>query len=292
MLARMQGGVASAFRVPLDLAPMAQVAAWPFGLQFTQHEVTADGFRIRYFESGSGEPLVYLHGAGGLRLSPALDRLSERFHVYAIEQPGFGASAPNTRSGTIQDFASTVGRAVAAIGLEGYNLLGTSFGGRTALWLALQSPDSISALILESPAALLPEHHQRPSVPPEQRARLLYAHPERVPTHEPLPASVIQQQEELLRRLAGPNPDPELEAGMRTLEVPTLVLFGMRDALIPYTMGRRYRELLPNCRLSLVYDAGHAIGFDRPEAFSEVVSDFVVQHEAFVVNQTSGLLNP
>jgi pimeloyl-ACP methyl ester carboxylesterase len=97
---------------------MAQLAAWPFGMQFAEREVTADGFRIRYLESGSGDPLVYLHGAGGLRLSPALDRLSERFHVYAIEQPGFGRSAPNMRSTSIQDFASSVGRAIAGIGLD------------------------------------------------------------------------------------------------------------------------------------------------------------------------------
>jgi 4,5:9,10-diseco-3-hydroxy-5,9,17-trioxoandrosta-1(10),2-diene-4-oate hydrolase len=271
---------------------MTQLVAWPFGTGFAQHEVEADGFQIRYLEAGSGDPLVYLHGAGGLRMSPALDRLSEHFHVYAIEQPGFGSSAPNTRSTSIPEFAATVGRAVEAIGLDRYNLVGTSFGGRTALWLALQAPEHISALVLESPAALVPADHRRPSVPPEQRATLLYAHPERVPNHEPLPASVIAQQEALLQRLARPNPDAALETAMRTLNVPTLVLFGMRDALIPYTMGRRYRELMPNCHLVLVYDAGHAIGFDRPEAFSEVVSDFLTQHEAFVVAQESALVNP
>src|SRR5579864_1965475 len=191
---------------------MTQLAAWPFGIHFAERMVDADGFRIRYFESGSGDPLVYLHGGGGLRMSPALDRLSERFHVIAIEQPGFGASAPDGRSTSIQDFASSVGRAIAATGLDQYNLLGTSFGGRVALWLALQSAEHISALVLESPAALLPENHQRPAIPPEQRAQLLYAHPERVPTHEPLPGSVIQQQNELLRRLERPKPDHELEA--------------------------------------------------------------------------------
>jgi 4,5:9,10-diseco-3-hydroxy-5,9,17-trioxoandrosta-1(10),2-diene-4-oate hydrolase len=271
---------------------MTQQVAWPFGTGFAQHEVAADGFQIRYFEAGNGEPLVYLHGAGGLRMSPALDLLSQQFHVYAIEQPGFGSSAPNTRSTTVQEFAATVDRAIEAIGLERYNLVGTSFGGRTALWLALQAPEHISALVLESPAALVPSNHQRPSVPPEQRAALLYAHPERVPSHEPLPASVSSQQEALLRRLARPNPDTELEAALRTLRLPTLVLFGMRDALIPYSMGRRYRELMPNCHLVLVYDAGHAIGFDRPEAFSEVVSDFLTKHEAFVVTQESALVNP
>jgi pimeloyl-ACP methyl ester carboxylesterase len=273
-------------------AGMTQALPWPFGTEFAQHEVEADGFQIRYFEAGSGEPLVYLHGGGGLRMSPALDRLSQQFHVYAIEQPGFGSSAPNTRSTSVQEYAATVGRAIEAIGLDSYNLVGTSFGGRIALWLALQASERIAALVLESPAALVPADHRRPSVPPEHRTALLYAHPERIPRHEPQPANVVSQQEALLQRLRRPNPDAELEAAMRTLQVPTLVLFGMRDALIPYTMGRRYRELLPNCHLVLVYDAGHAIGFDRSEAFSEVVSDFLSKHEAFVVTQESALVNP
>jgi pimeloyl-ACP methyl ester carboxylesterase len=254
--------------------------------------VEADGFRIRYLEAGTGEPLVYFHGAGGLRVSPGLERLSQRFHLYAFEQPGFGTSPENTRSASIQDLAATMGRAVAALGLERLNLMGTSFGGRTALWLALQTPEAVSALVLESPAAVRPAGYVRPQSSPEQRAQLLYAHPERVPPQPPLPSAVVEQQERLVRRLAGANRDPELEEQLRALEVPTLVLFGTRDAIIPPSMGRVYRELIPNCHFILVYDAGHAIGFDRPEAFAEVVTDFLERHEAFIVQQASALINP
>jgi pimeloyl-ACP methyl ester carboxylesterase len=62
--------------------------------------------------------------------------------------------------------------------------------------------------------------------------------------------------------------------------------------MIPAEMGRRYRERLPNCQYILVYDAGHALDADRPEAFASVVGDFLVRREAFLVNQASGLFNP
>ena len=57
---------------------------------------------------------------------------------------------------------------------------------------------------------------------------------------------------------------------MRALATPTLVLFGTRDRVMPPEMGRHYKALLPNCHLVLVYDAGHAIGAERPEAFADV----------------------
>ena len=57
-------------------------------------------------------------------------------------------------------------------------------------------------------------------------------------------------------------------------------------------MGRVYREKMPNCNYILVYDAGHEVDADRPEAFVSVVSDFLQRHEAFLVNRQSGLINP
>jgi hypothetical protein len=57
-------------------------------------------------------------------------------------------------------------------------------------------------------------------------------------------------------------------------------------------MGRLYRERLVNCNLVYVYDAAHEMQFDRPQAFADVVGDFVARQEAFVVNDRSGVINP
>jgi pimeloyl-ACP methyl ester carboxylesterase len=60
----------------------------------------------------------------------------------------------------------------------------------------------------------------------------------------------------------------------------------------PPETGRVYRAQMPNCNYVLVYDAGHDVGADRPEAFSSLVGDFLERHEAFIVSQKSSLLNP
>ena len=81
------------------------------GSQFTEGHVEADGFRIRYAEAGEGAPLVHLHGAGGLRWSPAHDLLARHFRVIAFEMPGFGDSPENTQTQTMAEYAATMARA-------------------------------------------------------------------------------------------------------------------------------------------------------------------------------------
>jgi pimeloyl-ACP methyl ester carboxylesterase len=259
---------------------------------FTEKYVEADGFRIRYMEAGEGPPLVHLHGAGGMSLNPAHHLLAERHRVIAFEMPGFGSSAENLRTEDQAGLAATMALAAEALGLDRYNLMGTSFGARTALYLAAQQPLRVSALVLESPAAIRPAGARPPSGTPQEVARLIYAHPERVPSRPAADPAVQSKNALLVGRLRGPDRDPALEQLMPGITVPVLVLFGTLDRLMPPELGRHYKELLPNCNLVLVYDAGHAIGTERPEALCEVVGDFLERHEAFIISRSETLINP
>jgi 4,5:9,10-diseco-3-hydroxy-5,9,17-trioxoandrosta-1(10),2-diene-4-oate hydrolase len=262
------------------------------GSLFGEDFVEADGFRIRYREAGDGVALVHLHGAGGLRLTQAHDLLSRDFRVIAFEMPGFGESAENTSTRSMPELALTMARAADAIGLDRFNLWGTSFGAKTALWLAAQQPERVEGMVLEAPAAIRQPGARPSSGSPEARARQLYGHPERMAPLPPVNAAVQAQQHTLVARLAGPDRDADLETRMRTLDTPTLVLFGTLDRLISPEMGRIYKELIPNCQLSFVYDAGHAIGAERPEAFVEVVTDFLERHEAFAISRDDTVIHP
>jgi pimeloyl-ACP methyl ester carboxylesterase len=85
------------------------------------------------------------------------------------------------------------------------------------------------------------------------------------------------------------------EAGngeMAALAMPTLVLLGTADTEVPVAMGRVYKERIPSCHLVFVYAAGHAISADRPEAFAEVVVDFLERREAFVISRERTLIHP
>src|SRR5437762_12352330 len=136
---------------------------------FREGFVEADGFRIRYMEGGEGPAHAHLHGAGGLRLSPAHDLLAKQFRVVAFEMPGFGASAENTKTQSMPELAATMAAAADQLGLDRFNLMGTSFGGKAALSLALQQPERVLALILESPAAIRQKGARPSSGTPEER---------------------------------------------------------------------------------------------------------------------------
>jgi pimeloyl-ACP methyl ester carboxylesterase len=260
--------------------------------RFREGFVEADGFHIRYMEAGVGPALIHLHGAGGLRLTPAHDLLARQFRVIAFEMPGFGASPENTRTQSMPELAATMAAAADRLGLDRYDLMGTSFGGKTALWLASQQPERVLAVVLEAPAAIRQKGARPAAGSPEEMARRLYAHPERMPALPALDSVIQAKQQALVRRLIGPDRDPELEAQLRNLAAPTLVLFGTYDRMIAPEMGHFYKELIPNCHLVFVYDAGHAIGAERPEAFAEVVGDFLERHEAFVISRTETVIHP
>ena len=188
----------------------------PAGEEFREGYVEADGFRIRYMAAGEGPALIHLHGAGGLRLTPGHDLLSRHFRVVAFEMPGFGDSAENTRTPDMPELAATMAKAADELGLGEFNLMGTSFGGKTALWLAVQQPQRVRALVLEAPAAIRPKGAQPPSGSPEEMARRLYAHPEQV---APLPAARpggAGKGRAWSRGCAGPTAMPILSAAART----------------------------------------------------------------------------
>jgi pimeloyl-ACP methyl ester carboxylesterase len=93
--------------------------------------------------------------------------------------------------------------------------------------------------------------------------------------------------------LEAPNgPDPELATRLGEITAPTLVVCGTDDGVVPPELARRYRELLPNSFLMFVWAAGHQVADDRPEAFVEVVGDFVARRQAFMIDQANHALFP
>jgi pimeloyl-ACP methyl ester carboxylesterase len=264
------------------------------GSAFTERKVDADGFAIRYLEAGKKSdgtvPVICIHGAGGLRLSPMHEMLAKTYRVIAFETPGFGASPTNERSRDMADLATSLCAAIAALGISDYNLMGTSFGGKLATHMALQDRDKVQSLILLSPAVFRPTERP-PMATPEERRKVMHAHPEQFPLTAPDP-EVHSKQETLVRRLIGPPRDAELEANLPGLSVPTLVVFGSEDRLTPPEMARFYRQHYGNAHLMLVYDAAHLVDLDRPEAVTEVVADFLARKERFLVSEQSGVIHP
>lgn len=260
-------------------------------MNFQEHHAEADGFRIRYLEAGQGAPLVWFHGGGGLQLNKMHELLAAKHRVVAFECPGFGNSPVNERTKSMAELAGTMGKAIATLGIDKYAVSGISFGGKLALWTAILNPDKVTAAALLAPAAIRPEN-TRPPLDPAQLRALLFAHPERLPPMPPADPELAKKSIGFALRIIGPDRDAELETRMKECKVPVLVLLGTEDRLIPTTMGRHYRELLPDCYLMMIYDAAHALDVERPEACFATIDDFIGRQDKFIVSNENSVIFP
>lgn len=262
-------------------------------MNFQERYVEADGFRIRYLEAGQGEPVVWFHGGGGLQMNRLHELLAEKQRLIAVEVPGFGASPVNERTKSMEELAGTMGKAIAALGIDKYSVIGISFGGKLALWTTIVHPDKVQAAVLLAPAAIRPANTRPPANQAEMTA-LLYAHPERLPAEAMATPDPEQRKKGMgfAMRIIGPDRDAGLEARMKECKVPTLVLMGTEDRLIPAAMGRHYRAIMPDCYVVMVYDAAHALDVERPEACFAVIDDFLGRQGKFVVSNEASALFP
>ncbi|SRR6266540_3079626 len=251
------------------------------------------GCEIRYLEAGEGPALLHLHGSGGLRWDQQKIMLAERFRVIAPEAPGFGGSQLPSGVHSLPGLADALAAMIGQLGGDRAHVLGTSFGGRVATWLALLHPESVERLVLSAPASFRPAGAKKlADMAPEEHARLLQRRS--APSNGASPATAPDPAAEQMRQsnlravdhLTAQNPpEDELLARLSEIETPTLVLFGAEDQLIPPENGRIYADRMPDCHLVYVYAAGHLIAQDRPDAYVRTVSEFLERGPAFVVNR-------
>lgn len=260
---------------------------------FAERSVDINGFSVRYWEKGEGEALVVLHGAGGPEFSIPIALFAEKRRVIVVEMPGYGDTVNDVHQ-NLEELAEAVTEAVQNIGIERYHLMGTSFGGATAALIAIAHSDRLISVVLDAPA-LFREGAGDPSAgSPEQMLRNFRANPAREPHFAgPDPERMQRTWPMVQRLLAERNPrDEAVIEKLGSVTVRTLVLFGDRDGIIPPENGRIYRRYMPNCSLIFIYGAAHAAQFDRPEAFADVVGDFLDRGWHFLLPEESTVINP
>jgi pimeloyl-ACP methyl ester carboxylesterase len=228
------------------------IAAPEVAASFAPRTTVVDGYEFHHVEAGTGSPLVFLHGAGGNRLSECHQLLAEQHRAIMIEQPGFEDRPEPTEILTDREYAAMVGRAARAIAGGPYHLVGTSFGTRVAAWIAVDSPDDVLSLALLVPSVLKLEGGPRRPPPPD-------------------PDLSPEQAERFLRQLAFArgllsHDTAELATRLGSVAVPFAITFGSRDPIIPASMAPRYAELYPAATVSVTDDAGHAVYADQPAA--------------------------
>jgi pimeloyl-ACP methyl ester carboxylesterase len=252
---------------------------------------TRKGTRCRVLEGGSGAPVVFLHGAGGLLAdNPFLDQLAQRYHVFAPEWPGYGESTGEELLEDMLDFALHGWDVIDALGLSRPHLVGHSMGGMIAAEMACVAPRDLDKLALVAAAGLWMDDHPIPDIfaqLPFQLAELLFDDPQKgqalltggadLSDMEALKEFYLVSQRRLAMagKILFPIPNRRLSKRLYRLTAPTLILWGAADRLIAPAYAARWQALLPAARVEMIEGAAHMLPYERPEAFVRAVAGFL-----------------
>ena len=237
---------------------------------------------MRVETRGSGRALVYLHPAGGVRWTRALERLAQTRTLHVPTFPGFDGTATEAEVNSRQGLARLVGEYIEKNVGTACDVMGCSFGGAVALWLAAERPQLVDHLVLECPAGL---QAIDPALRKNPHAfyKALFAHPEKVSYEKKFEEIEARNRAMLAHYGAEDGKDPTLLENISRVGATTLILHGTEDRIIAAETMRQLKSRLARAFLVYVWDAAHSIEVDQPERMGALVESFLERSDAFVV---------
>lgn len=264
-------------------------------------------WQVRYARAGAqGPALILLHGLGTSFESwwYNLDTLGEQYRVFAPDLLYFGKTTKPERKPAAEDFPRFVTGFMDAMGLERAFVLGHSMGGLVATKTALDQPERVRGLVLADPAGfgrelawwlrlrtLVTLNINTEGKPPPWMMNFglgqLFYDPSRVSTEMIDALTDVAQTPGLLHAYQqvirfgvdwrGLKPEilQEIRDRADEIRVPTLVIWGKQDRVVPVTHARALGERVPNVRIEIFDHCGHAPMIEYPDTFNALVIEFI-----------------
>ena len=253
-----------------------------------QETIRIAGVELELVTGGTGTPLLFLHsGQGFTPEHPYVAFLAEKHRLIAPSHPGFGRSALPDWLDSVDDIAHLYLELMDHLKLDHIAVMGASIGGWIAAEMATKAPERISRLVLVAPIGVKlgpPEKLDLPDIfviPPDAVQRLLFHDPERF---RPDPAKLsdaqlttaMRNRETLALLVWEPYMhNPKLKHRLHRATMPALFVRGASDGLVSQNYLEGYAKLLPDARISVIPEAGHAPQVEQPERFVETVLPFL-----------------
>jgi len=249
-------------------------------------DITYRGDRIHVRASGFGAPIVFLRGFDvAFRTDAFIERLAAGYEVIVPDHPGFGHSdSPDWLKG-MGDAAYFYLEFLALLDVGPVHLVGASLGGWLAAEIAVRDVAHIRSLTLIGPAGA-----RKRGLPigdpfirsPEQSARAMFADASsavraRIPVESDDEIDLHLKNNIGLARL-GWQPrlaNPELQRWLHRIRVPTCLIWGSADTVIPLDHSTAWLDAIADARLSVIEDAGHLPHVEAPDKAAAAVTTFI-----------------
>jgi len=253
--------------------------------------VTVGGAKIEYLIGGSGAPLVWLHGVEGnlgwLRLH---DELARHFTVYVPTHPAFAGSERPLWLESFIDLSRFYLWIIQELGLARAILAGHFIGGWLAAEMAVMSPQTVMRLLLVDAAGVRPREGEITDIflhGSDATRRLSFVDVNQVTDYELLLGSKPSpeaREAHIINREAATRycwkpymHDPSLPPLLERLpDIPSMLIWGREDRIVPVECGELYRKAIPGARLEVIDGCGHFPHFEKPGEFWRAASAFLL----------------
>jgi pimeloyl-ACP methyl ester carboxylesterase len=255
------------------------------------HEQIIDvaGAKIHLRKAGQGKPLMILHGVEGSLGWRAYHRqLAEHFTVYAPSLPGYDQSQRPDWLESFTDLTRFSLWLLQALDLQKVSLLGHSIGGWLAAEMAVSCPQVVDRLVLVDAAGIQPHNGEITDIflhGQDGTRQMAFFDLKQIPEYEEVfgrkPSReerevIVQNQETTIRYCWKPYMfNRSLPHLLPRLHIPTLVVWGKEDRIIPLECGERYQHAIRGARLEVLPQCGHNPHLEKTEQFVELVREFL-----------------
>lgn len=251
-----------------------------------------DGVRTAYELQGKGPALLLMHGAEATRqmFADLVPLLSHAFTVISYDQRECGETKAPAHAASLQELAHDACRLIVHLGFRRAHVFGSSFGGRVAQALALLHPEAVDRLVLGS---TWPLPHAMAELHPAGVARLSQLRAALPESAEALAtlfftAPLLAERPELRGFFSRVRPEDDstrrraiavasrFDADLGGIDVPTLVLAGDADAVVPPQVALSIARQIPGCRSVVLPGVGHATAMQAPEQVAAALTLFLL----------------
>jgi pimeloyl-ACP methyl ester carboxylesterase len=242
--------------------------------------------KVRSFREGAGPPLLFLHGANGFNgWLPFYEQLATRYDVRLFEHPGFGESDNPDWIRNVADVAMYYLDVLDELNAGKVHLVGHSLGGWIAAEAAVRNCQNIASLTLIAPAGIrvkgFPVGDNFIWSPEELARNIFYdqSYAERVLAQQPTEKETeVLMRNRFMAAKLGWEPrwyNPALERWLHRIAVPTLVIWGEDDKLLPSRYAALWGERVPNVNVKLIPQCGHLPHVEKAGITADAVLAFL-----------------